>query len=104
MPSFDGLAAKFKALDFFTSKKNLVQPEKPERNEFELENEEIAALGQHPEAEALMKRLTERLDELDALVRASRNSHPDMCWYEGAKEEVGKIITQLEGKENEDGR
>ena len=104
MPSFDGLAAKFKALDFFTSKKNLIQPEKLERNEFEIENEEIAALGQHPEAEALIKRLNKRVDELDAQMIVSLHSHPDMCALQGAKQEVRAIITQLEGKEKEDGR
>ena len=98
------LIDKFKRLDFRTSKAHVVEEVKPEISDHEREDNEIEELGQKPEAETLLKRLRSRVDELEALMTTSIHSHPDMCAIQGAKQEVRAIITQLEGKEKEDGR
>jgi hypothetical protein len=103
LPSFAALRAKFGRVDVRTSKNTYNKEKKPEINQEQIDDEEIANLGQHREAGALIKRLNKRLDEIESLMSGSLHSHPDMCALQGAKQEVRAIITQLEGKENEDG-
>ena len=105
MRNMADVAETWSKIKNMTRRRHIVEPEEQQGpTQQELDDNAISELGRYPEGEVFIQSLRARLDILEVEMGDAIGDTPKMCEIQGEKKAVRIIISQLEGKERDDGR